>query len=175
MSNSSMEEIYKHRLDTYYLATIGYGVTLVVYAVIAGTVIGDRFELRLSLWNDPIIYLLAACALFSLVALIITAVLNRTVIIRDKELAFHSRLRQRAFAPEDIEWIGFRPESRLRTRGEQSYPAAKIKLRSRRRPLRLRPSSFERGGAMARSIKAWAQRNGVEFRQGRQRRGRGKA
>ena len=162
-----MEETFKHRLDTYYLATIGYGVTLVLYAVIAGTVIGDRFELHLSIWRDPIVYLLAACALLSLIALIVTAVLNRTVIVRDRELVFRSRFRERVFTGDEIEWIGFRRESRIRTRGERSYPSAKIKLRNRRRLFRLRPSSFERGGAMAKAMRAWAQRNGVEFRLGK--------
>jgi hypothetical protein len=162
-----MEETFKHRLDTYYLATIGYGVTLVLYALVAGNVIEDRFDLHLSLWKDPIVYLLAACALLALISLIITAVLNRTVIVRDRELVFRTRFRQRVFTPEEIEWIGFRRESRIRTRGERSYPSARIKLRNRRRLLRLRPSSFEKGGAMARAIRGWAQRNGVEFRVGR--------
>ena len=164
-----MEEIYEHRLDTYYLATIGYGITLIVYSAVAGTMIGDTFSLSVSLWDDPVFSLLAACAVIALIALIITAVLNRTVIVRDRELVFRTRFRERVLTPDEVEWIGFRRENRYRTRGARAYPSARIKLRSRRRALRLRPASFEHSSALAKSIKAWTERNGVEFRVGRRR------
>jgi hypothetical protein len=165
-----MEETYEHRLDTYYLSTIGYGATLIIYGAIAGTMSGDTFSLNVSLWEDPIFYFLAACALIALIALIVTAILNRTVIVRDRELIFRSRFRERVLTPEDIEWIGFRRETRYKTRGVRTYPSIRIKLPSRRRALRLRPSNFEHGGALAKSIRAWAERNGVEFRVGRPKR-----
>jgi hypothetical protein len=165
-----MEETYEHRLDTYYLSTIGYGATLIIYGAIAGTMSGDTFSLNVSLWEDPIFYLLAACALIALIALVVTAILNRTVIVREHELIFRSRFRERVLTAEDIEWIGFRRETRYKTRGVRAYPSARIKLRNRRRPFRLRPTNFEHSSALAKSIRAWAERNGVEFRVGRAKR-----
>ena len=97
------------------------------------------------------------------------AVSNRTVIVAEHALRFRTRFRARVLAPEQIEWIGFRRERQYR--GELSYPAAKIKLRGRRRLLRLRLASFERSGFLARSIRDWARANNVALRVGRSRRG----
>ncbi|MBC8146253.1 MAG: hypothetical protein H7X80_11765, partial [bacterium] len=47
------EERFRHRLDVFYLATIGYGVTLITYVAIRGLWVDDRFEL---VWKDPIVY-----------------------------------------------------------------------------------------------------------------------
>jgi len=157
------DETFKYKLDTYYLATIGYFVTLIVYAVVQGTLTGEQFEVD---WRDPILYLLAGCAITGLVALTVAAVSNRTVIVTGSALRFRTRFRERVLTPEEIEWIGFRRERQYR--GELSYPAIKIKLRNRRRHLRLRLASFERSGFLARAIRDWARLNNLELRVGRQ-------
>jgi hypothetical protein len=158
------DETFKSRLDTYYLATIVYVVTLVVYAVIRGTLIGDTFSV---VWQDPIVYLLAACSVLSLITLIIASVSNRTVIVSQHELRYRTRSKERILTPADIEWIGFRRERSFR--GEKVYPSARIKLHNRRRSLRLRPASFERSGILARSIRDFARANNIELRSGRRR------
>lgn len=160
------EETFRHKLDIYYLAAIGYFVTLIAYAVVKGTLSAESFEID---WRDPILYLLAGCSIAGLAALIVAAVSNRTVIVAEHALRFRTRFRERVLAPEQIEWIGFRRERQYR--GELSYPAAKIKLRGRRRLLRLRLASFERSGFLARSIRDWARANNVALRVGRSRRG----
>jgi hypothetical protein len=160
------EETFKSRLDVYYLATIVYGVTLALYMVVRGTLIGDTFSV---VWQDPIVYLLAICSVLSLATLIVAAVSKRTVIVSARELRFRTRSKERVFAPSDIEWIGFRRERSLR--GERVYPSARIKLRNRRRSLRLRPGSFERSGLLARAIRDFARANNVELRVGRRRAG----
>ncbi len=160
------EETFRHRLDIYYLATIGYGVTLVVYAVVRGTLIGDTFSV---VWQDPIVYLLALFAILALVALIVVAVSGRRVIVSRNELQFRTRFRQRILRPEEIEWIGFRRDRPLRQ--PKASPTARIKLRDRRRLLRLRPNSFERSRDLALAIRDFAQTNGIEIRVGPRRRG----
>src|SRR5688572_16815780 len=60
MSNSGetmQEEIYKHKLDLYYLAAIGYVVTFIAYVAIRGSMVGDTFEV---VWRDPVVSLLAS-------------------------------------------------------------------------------------------------------------------
>lgn len=156
------EETFRHRLDIYYLATIGYVVTLVVYTIVRGTLIGDTFSV---VWQDPIVYLLAICSVVSLVALIVVAVSDRRIIVSNHELRFRTRFRERVLTPDEIAWIGFRRERPVR--GGQPYPAARIKLRSRRRLLRLRPVSFERSSQLARAIRDFARNNGIELRVGR--------
>ncbi|MDB5034356.1 MAG: hypothetical protein JWQ98_1597 [Chlorobi bacterium] len=153
------EATFRHRLDIYYLATIGYGITLAAYTVIQGTMTAEKFEV---VWKDPIVYLLAACAIAALVALIVAAISGRTVIVGERTLKFKTRFREREFKPEEIEWIGFRRERRFRE--ERAYPSARIKLRTRRRLLRLRPASFERSGELETALGDWARNNGVELK-----------
>ncbi len=159
-----MEQTFKHKLDIYYVATIGYVLTFIAYVAIHGTLIDDRFEL---VWNDPIVYFLGLCSMVALAALIVYAVLNRTVIVREKELVFRTRFKERVFAAKDVEWIGFRPDRRVRVRGGRAYPAAKIKIRNRRRLLRLGVANFERRGDLAKALRDWGNRNNVQVRVGR--------
>jgi hypothetical protein len=159
-----MEQTFKHKLDIYYLATIGYGVTLVVYVAVTGTLIDDRFEL---VWADPIVYVLALCSVVSLIALVIAAVLDRTVVVHENELLFRTRFKERRFGPDDLEWIGFRSDSRVKVRGGRAYPAVRMKVRNRRRLLRLGIANFERRGELARALRDWGKRNGVALRFGR--------
>ncbi len=154
------EETFRNRLDIYYVAAIAYVVTLVVYVVVRGTLIGDRFEV---VWQDPIVYLLAICSGSALIALIIAAISNRTVVVSEDRLLFRSRFKERVFTPEDIEWIAFRRERRLRGEG-RVYPTARIRLRTRRRPLWLRPGNFERSGNLARAIRDFARHNNIELK-----------
>ena len=160
------EETFKNRLDLYYLATIGYGITLAAYVIVRGTLIGDKFEV---VWQDPIVYLLALCSIVSLIAVIIAAVSERTVIVGERQLTFRTRYKERSFDVGEIQWIGFRRERGYR---ERAYPMARIQLYGRRRPLRLRFGAFERAGDLALSIRDFAVRNNIELRVGRKRRKR---
>ena len=155
------EETYKHKLDLYYLATIGYVVTFVAYVVVRGSMVGDTFEV---VWRDPIVYLLALCSILALIGVIISAVLARRVVIGGSELKFRTRFKERVFTPQDIEWIAFHRENVTMTRGARAYPTARIKLKNRRRRLRLRPGSFERSAELTHAIREWAERNGVHVR-----------
>lgn len=164
MLTTMQKETFRHRLDVYYLATIGYGVTLAAYTIVRGTLIGDTFSV---VWQDPIVYLLAICAVIALIALIIAAVSGRRVTVSDEELRFSTRFRERVFRPDEIEWMGFRSERRLR--GEKMHPLIRIKLRRRRRPLRLRPGGFERSRELTLALRDFAQASGIEMRVGKRR------
>jgi hypothetical protein len=160
-----VEETFRHRLDIYYISAIVYVVTFVVYAMVQGTLISDgSFEM---IWRDPILYLLVACSALSLVALLVVAFSRKRVVVANKELRFETRFRRRIFTPEEVAWIGFRPERQFR--GEQVYPIIRIKLQGRRRLLRLRPGGFERSGELASVITNWAKENNVDLRMRRRR------
>lgn len=154
------EERFRHRLDVFYLATIVYGATFMVYVAIRGTLVDDRFSL---VWKDPIVYLLAACAVLSLVALVIAAISNRKLIIRDDEIVLKTRFAERVVRAADVEWIAFRSEPRAAARVGRAWPVARIKLRGERRGRRLRPGGFERSDELVRTLRDWARANGVEL------------
>ncbi len=123
--------------------------------------VGDTFEV---VWRDPVVYLLALCSILALIGVILSAVLARRVVIAEGSLIFRSRFKERRFLAENIEWIAFHRENATMTRGARAYPTARIKLKNRRRRLRLRPGSFERSAEMTRSLRDWAERNGVHVR-----------
>jgi len=161
-----MEKTYEQKLDLYYVATITYLVVLIAYAVVEGTLIGDRFEI---IWQDPIVYVIALCAAFSFAALLMGLVLNKKVIVREHELVFKTRFKERIIRPEQIEWIAFRRQGRRRFREEVTERAAWIKLTERRRRLWLRPSGFDNSQDLMGEIRQWVERNNVPVRKGRKR------
>lgn len=154
-----MEKRFEQRLDLYYISTITYLVTLILYGVVAGTLIGERLEM---VWRDPIVYLLAICAILSIGALAVTALLRRSVVIREHEIVFRTRFKELILRAEDVEWITFRRGSRGRLRQGVAEKAARMKLKGRRRRLWLRPSGFEEGAQMIKDVREWATRNGID-------------
>lgn len=162
-----MEKKYEQKLDIYYVSTITYLVTLILYGVVSGTLIGERFEM---VWKDPIVYLLALCAVVTIGALIVAAVLGKSVIIRQNELVFATRFKERSIQAEDVEWIAFRRGSRGRLRQGVPERAARIKLKGRRRRLWLRPSGFDEGGDLIKDVRHWATENSITVRAQRKRR-----
>ena len=165
-----MEKVYEQKLNQYYVATIAYLLFLIIYAMVKGTLIDERFSLIL---KDPIVYVLVLCALVSIVALIVAVILNKRVIIRDRELVFVTRFKTRTLTPERIESISFRSGSRTRVRQGIPERAARLKLKGRRRLLWIRPSAFDRHEEMMEQLREWTRRNGVAIVQ-RRRRGAGK-
>lgn len=155
------EERFRHRLDIFYLATIGYGVTLLAYVAIKGLWIDGRFEV---IWKeDPIVYLLAFCAALSLVALVVSAILHRTLLVRDTELVLRTRFAERVLRADDVEWIAFRSEPRAAARAGRAWPVARLKMKGERRRRRIRPGSFERSDELVRTLRDWARANNVEL------------
>ncbi|MGE3800314.1 MAG: hypothetical protein AB7H80_04775 [Candidatus Kapaibacterium sp.] len=164
-----MEKRYGQKLDIYYMAAVAYLVTLIVYAVIAGSLIGEHFQL---LWKDPIVYLLALCAVVSVVALIVAAVLNKQVVIKGDEMLFITRSKTRTLHPNEIEWVSFRRGSRGKIRGDGTAErAVRIKLKNRRRRLWLRPALFNESEEMVADLRNWMERNSVPIRVRKGRRG----
>lgn len=158
--NKSMNNNFKHKLDIYYISVIAYGTISLVYVIISGGVIGEKFEV---VWRDPIVYLLAICWLVSIVALVAMAVVKRQISVSQDEIIFHSRLRKLVVKPEDVKWIVITRERRTRLR-EAALPALRLKLKSRKRALWLRPAGFEKSGELVAAIKEWSKNNGVTIR-----------
>lgn len=159
---------FEQKLDVYYVATIAYLIVLIAYAVVTGTLIDERFEM---VWRDPIVYLLALCALVSVVALIVAAVLAKKIVVGDRELVFRTRFKERVIRPEDIAWIAFRRGSRGKVRQGVADTAARIKLKNRRRRLWLRSSMFDESEKLMDALTEWAGRNDVPLRTRRRPRG----
>ena len=152
------EKVYEQRLDLYYVGVIAYLVTLILYVVVTGTLIDEEFTV---VWKDPIVYLLALVSLVSIVALVIAAILGKRVIVREKEILFITRFKERSIEPEQVKWIAFTRGSRGKVRQGSAERAARVKLNDRRRRLWIRPSLFNDGTEMLEELRTWAERNDV--------------
>lgn len=156
-----MDRTYEQRLGIYYIGTVVYLVTLILYTVVAGSLIGEEFTV---VWRDPIVYLLGIVSLVSLVGLLVAVILNKKIVVREDALLFTTRFKERRITPEQIEWIAVTRGSRGKIRQGRAERAARMKLAGRRRRLWVRPALFEDGDRIVRDLVAWAERNGVEIR-----------
>lgn len=158
------EKVYEQRHDLYYVGTIAYLVTLILYVVVTGSLIGEEFTV---VWQDPIVYLLALVSLVSLVGLLVAVVLDKRIIVRENEILFVTRFKERKIANDQVEWIAFTRGSRGKVRQGQAERAARMKLKDRRRRLWLRPSLFGDADEMLVDLRDWAERNNVKIRRRR--------
>ncbi len=164
------EKIYEQRRDIYYVGTIAYLVTLILYVVVTGTLIGEEFTV---VWKDPIVYLLALLSLVSLVGLLIAVVLDKRIIFREREILFVTRFKERKIGSDQVDWIAFTRGSRGKVRQGEAERAARMKLKDRRRRLWLRPALFGDADEMLGDLRDWAERNDVKVRRRRKARSRG--
>jgi hypothetical protein len=139
----STESIYRYKLDFYYQQTLIYLATLVLYVVIKGTIVQDQFTV---IYRDPLLYIIALFVLFSAVVLLLNRIRDRQLIVRQDELVFHSRRRERILPITDIEWMHIGRERLVQTAGR--YQVVVVKIKNRRRPYRVRIGRYEREGEL---------------------------
>ena len=156
--NKNQRQSYEQRLDLYYIGTIAYLVTLIAYALVAGTISDAGFEVVL---KDPIIYLLALVSLVSIVALVIAAVLRKRIEIDGNDLVFSTRFKERRISPDEIEWLRFTAGARGKIRQGSPERAVRMKLKNRRRKLWIRPAGFALGDELVADLRAWVEGNSL--------------
>lgn len=129
------------REEPYWQSVAVYALTLIAYVVIKAL---WETTLQTGIVNvviyDPIVVLLAAFVVASVVTLIATLVSQRTLTITDTGLVFTSRFHERVFERGEIENITVGRERRVRARGAFSH--VRVTIRGRRRPLRIRPAVY---------------------------------
>ncbi len=130
------------RVEPYWQSVAVYAVTLILYVLIKAL---WNTTLQTGLINvvltDPIVVLLSAFVLISMLALVFTMVTRRSVIVSEDAIAFLSRFHERAFKLDEIERIVVGRDRRIKVRGVMSH--IKVYIRGRRRPLRIRPAVYE--------------------------------
>ena len=130
------------RVEPYWQSVAVYAITLILYVLIKA--LWDT-TLQSGLINvvltDPIVVLLGAFVLISILGLIFTMVTRRRVIISEDAIAYLSRVHERAFKLDEIDRIVVGRDRRIKVRGVMSH--IKIYIRGRRRPLRIRPAVYE--------------------------------
>lgn len=133
---------FKVRIDPYWQSVAVYAVTLIIYVAIKA--MWDT-TLQMGIVNvvltDPIVVLLSAFVVTSIVALVANMIAMREIIVGEDRIVFVSRFHERAFLLDEIERITIGKPRRVRVRGVLSL--IKVKIRGRRRSLRIRPAVHE--------------------------------
>ena len=132
---------FRVRLEPYWQSVAVYASTLILYVVIK-----SLWETTLQsgivniVLTDPIVVLLGAFVLVSVLGLVITSVTHRTVAVSENGITFASRFHERVFTLDEIERITRGRGRRIKLRGVTSH--IKVSIRGRRRPLRVRPAVY---------------------------------
>ena len=134
-----MQSVFKYKLDFYYQQTLIYLVALVLYAFIRGNFVEDQFTL---IYRDPIVYIMILFFLVSLVVLLLNLLRGRKLIVRDDQIVFHTRKRERIIHLDEIEWMHIGRERLVQTAGR--FQLVVFKMKNRRRIFRVRVGRYER-------------------------------
>lgn len=146
-----MQHEFRYKLDFYYQQALIYLVTLVLYAVIRGTIIENNFTL---VFDDPIMSIITFFVVVSFVTLILNRIRDRKLIVSDEEIIFQHRFNRRRIPVADIEWIHIGRERLVQTAGR--FQAVLIKTKQRRRPFRIRIGRYEREKELLKVIEQFA-------------------
>ncbi|MBD1207361.1 MAG: hypothetical protein H9535_02945 [Ignavibacteria bacterium] len=141
------EQEFPVRMDFYWQAIALYALALICYALVRGTVWDGSLNLTL---RDPIVIVLGALVIGSCFWSLGNWYMRRSIVIGDSYIRFTNRFRSRTFRQHDIDVISIGRQKMLKVRGV--YKLVKIRLRSRRRLLRIRPSLYEQEQALVQSL-----------------------
>jgi hypothetical protein len=134
---STPEEVFAYRLDFYWQAIAFYASTLLLYAVLKGSIVSGTLTLAL---NDPIVMVFGVLTIGSILFSGINWYMRRSVVVSDNALEFRNRFRTRIFTRHEVVSISITKRKVAREGG--AYRVVKIRLANRRRLLRLRPSLY---------------------------------
>ncbi len=132
------KETFKYNMSFYYQSTIIYFVVFALYLVIRGEFVEETFTL---ITKDPIIYLLGAIVIISLVSLLYNIYKNKYMEISGEGIAFVTRFGKKLIPLDQIKRIKI---SRQRERVQNhAFRLVRIKLKNRRRSVIIRPYDYE--------------------------------
>lgn len=129
---------FKYNVAFYYQSTIIYFVVFAVYLVVRGQFVDNSYTL---ITKDPIIYLLALIVIISVIALIFNLYRNRYVEFSNEGITFSDRFKSRSIHKNEIAEIKL---SKVRRDPKSNVLRfIRLKLKTRRRPIIIRPSDYE--------------------------------
>jgi hypothetical protein len=132
------KETFKYNMSFYYQSTIIYLVVFALYLVIRGEFVEETFTL---ITKDPIIYLLGAIVIISLVSLLYNIYKNKYLEISGEGIAFVTRFGEKRILLDHIKRVKI---SRRRERIQNhAFRLVRIKLKNRRRSVIIRPYDYE--------------------------------
>lgn len=138
MADQLKNNKFKYNMSFYYQSTIIYFIVFALYLIIRGQFVEDSYTL---ITKDPIIYLLAFIVIISLFALIYNLIRNRFIEFTEEGIAFSDRFKSKLILKNDIIEIKLSKDRRYQKPNLLKF--IRVKIKSRRRPIIIRPSDYE--------------------------------
>ena len=136
--NLNIKEKYRYNMSFYYQSTIIYFIVFALYLVIRGEFVEETFTL---ITKDPIIYLLGAIVIISLVSLLYNIYKNKYLELSDEGISFVTRFGQKNILLSQVKRIKI---SKQREKiANRAFRLVRIKLKNRRRSVIIRPYDYE--------------------------------
>jgi hypothetical protein len=136
--NEIKRNIYKYNMSFYYQSTIIYMIVFIVYIIVRGEFFEGSYRL---VTKDPIIYFFIIIILVSITAMLFNLYKNRQLEISVTGFAFVNRFRMKSIALNDIKDIKLFQDKK--ENANRSLRLIRIRLKSRKRPLIIRPYDYE--------------------------------
>lgn len=133
--NNSAE--FAQRLDFYWQYISAYFIVLLIYGVAKGSI--DEGMITMT-WKDPVVILLFFFMVISSLFLLYNSLKSKTIVIGENFIQFRTRHKERTYSTEDIDkiFIGKKYNTQLPT----PFRLIKIKVKSRKYLIRIRPNSY---------------------------------
>lgn len=138
MNDQVKNNKFKYNMSFYYQSTIIYFVVFALYLIIRGQFVENSYTL---ITKDPIIYLLALIVIISLFSLIYNLIRNRFIEFTEEGIAFSDKFKSKLIEKKDIVEIKLSKDRRYQKPNLLKF--IRIKIKSRRRPIIIRPSDYE--------------------------------
>lgn len=141
------QRTYKRRLDSLYHYLAMYVVGMVAYILFKGRIEEGSFTFLVS---DPILILFTGILLFVLIYLFWSVIESKEIVLTDQSFIYRTRFREVTYPVTDILWMkaGFERGQDHENRGG----IIRMKIRSRRSPLVIRPRNYERSEDLKRDL-----------------------
>ena len=136
IAKNNTEQVFTRRLDFYWKYIAVYAIAIILYALVKGTIEGRELTVMLM---DPVVILLSVFIVLTALGLFIETFKKKEIIIGDDYIVFSNRFRKRKIGFDDITRIYI---GRERAKYTGKFRIIKIKLKKRKRPIIIRPSSY---------------------------------
>jgi hypothetical protein len=147
---TSEKYIFKYNYTFLYQSIAIYATTLIAYLFIRGLLVERDF---FDIWRDPVLYLMSAIIILSVLALIYNVTLKRRIEVANGSILLKSSLHETSIEKANVRSIR---QSMIRGYGLRKLPVLTIQLKDRRRPIRIRTYNFERSEELHQAVKDWA-------------------
>lgn len=135
--------VYRYNMSIYYQSTIVYFVVMILYALIKGEFLEDRFELII---QDPVIYFFIIVVAVSLIALLYNISLRKHIEVSENAITFSRGKRKKTIKLENIISVKIaRDRKHIKS---LAFYMVRLYVKNRKFPIAVRPYDYENSAAL---------------------------